>query len=60
MEKTFDTCISPLGHKLPFDFYLPTENIVIEYDGEHHYKVAFGQTEDKLKKQKEYDIIKNN
>ncbi len=24
--------------KLPFDFYLPTYNLLIEYDGEQHYK----------------------
>lgn len=22
---------------LPFDFYLPQNNIIIEYDGQHHY-----------------------
>lgn len=34
LEKKFDTCISPTGNLLSFDFYLPTENILIEYDGE--------------------------
>lgn len=34
-EKKFDNC----KHKrlLPFDFYLPTNNILIEYDGIQHY-----------------------
>lgn len=58
MEKTFNTCVSPKGNKLPFDFYLPKQNILIEYDGEQHYKICFGQTEDKLIKQQEYDKIK--
>jgi hypothetical protein len=26
-------------HTLPFDFYLPEENICIEYDGEFHFKL---------------------
>ena len=59
MEKTFDTCISPLGYKLPFDFFLPKYNIIIEYDGEQHFKLAFGENENKLIKQKQYDNIKN-
>lgn len=57
-EKTFSTCISPKGNWLPFDFYLPEYNILIEYDGEQHYKVCFGQNENKLKQQQEYDLIK--
>lgn len=58
-EKKYDTCVLPKGFKLPFDFYLPEYNILIEYDGEQHFKVAFGQTEEKLILQKQYDEIKN-
>ena len=58
-EKKYDTCVSPKGFKLPFDFYLPEYNILIEYDGEHHFKRAFGQSEEKLILQKQYDEIKN-
>jgi len=36
-QKTFDSCRSV--YVLPFDFYLPEQNICIEYDGEQHYKV---------------------
>ena len=35
-QKTFDDCI--YEHKLKFDFYLPDYNIIIEYDGEQHFK----------------------
>lgn len=35
-EKTFDDC-KDINY-LPFDFYLPSKNIAIEFDGEHHYK----------------------
>ena len=58
MEKTFETCVSPKNYCLPFDFYLPEQNILIEYDGEQHYKISFGQDEKKLIKQQEYDKIK--
>ena len=38
-EKSFDNCINPLSNsKLYFDFYIPDRNIVIEYNGEQHYK----------------------
>lgn len=30
---------------LPYDFYLPAENICIEFDGEQHYFPKFGQDE---------------
>ena len=33
----FDNCRSK--DKLPFDFYIPSLNIVIEYDGEYHYMI---------------------
>lgn len=58
LEKTFPTCRSNKQALLPFDFYLPDYNILIEYDGEQHYKVCFGQTEEKLTLQKENDKIK--
>ena len=37
-EKSFIDCLSPKYNKLRFDFYIPEKNILIEYDGEHHYK----------------------
>jgi hypothetical protein len=38
-EYKFKNCINPKTNKhLPFDFYLPDNNIVIEYHGEQHYK----------------------
>lgn len=58
LEKKFNTCISPKGNMLPFDFYLPDYNVLIQYDGQQHYKISFGQEEEKLTKQKEYDKIK--
>jgi len=37
-EKTFSSCTNyKTGRKLPFDFFLKDYNLLIEYDGEHHY-----------------------
>jgi very-short-patch-repair endonuclease len=45
---------------LPFDFYLPTINKIIEYDGEHHFVPVKGWGgEKKYNKIKENDEIKN-
>lgn len=46
--------------KLKFDFYLPETNIIIEYDGEHHYKENSYFGEGNLEYVKENDMIKDN
>ena len=62
-EKTFFTCKDK--QELPFDFYLPDYNILIEYDGEQHFKLSrFGnktkeQAEEDLKIYQYHDQIKN-
>lgn len=35
-EKKFDACKNK--QKLPFDFYLPDFNLILEFNGEQHYK----------------------
>lgn len=47
------------GKYLIADFYLEKFNLVIEYDGKQHFKPMFNDIE-KLEKQKERDMIKNN
>lgn len=38
-QKSFETCRFPnTGAKARFDFYIPSMNILIEYNGEQHYK----------------------
>lgn len=57
-EKRFNDCrdIKPL----PFDFYLPNHNTVIEYDGEQHYRsVNSWGGDDALEVRKKHDKIKN-
>ena len=57
-QKRFEDCRNILP--LPFDFYIPSLNLVIEYDGEQHFKIAFGNGEEELQERKRKDEIKNN
>ena len=57
-QKTFTNCLSNKGFLLRFDFYLPEYNVLIEYDGQQHFKEVecFNET---LKEIQERDEIKN-
>ena len=45
---------------LPFDFYIEKLNIIIEYDGEHHFHpIDYWGGEEKYKITQENDEIKN-
>jgi very-short-patch-repair endonuclease len=58
-QKSFDDCRNK--DKLFFDFYLPNQNILIEYDGEQHfYPINHFGGLNRLKKQIINDKIKNN
>ena len=58
-QHTFDDCKD--SHVLPFDFYLPNKNTVIEYDGIQHFKKSdFFGGEQSFNKLQEHDKIKNN
>lgn len=53
-EKMFDDCKDV--RRLPFDFYLPEYNLIIEFDGQHHfYETGLGNYE----LTKRHDEIKN-
>lgn len=54
-EKKFDDCMDK--KKLPFDFYVPKYNLIIEFDGQHHYKPVYG--DNALKITQSHDSIKN-
>lgn len=60
-QKKFDDCINPqTGYKLKFDFYIPSINLCIEYDGELHYKsVKYFGGDKTLEKHMFLDNIKN-
>jgi hypothetical protein len=64
-QKTFDTCKNPkTNYKLRFDFYIPSKNLLIEYDGQQHFqKINTGKyiiTQEKLDDNKYRDEIKTN
>ena len=62
-EKRFSECKDKKA--LPFDFYLPEYNLIIEYDGEGHYLERFYNNKSNnprksLEKTQRHDEIKNN
>mgnify|MGYP001026067165 CR=1 FL=1 len=57
-QKTFSDC--KRDRLLPFDFYIPSHNTLIEYDGEQHFQpIEFFGGENAFKDQQERDVIKN-
>ena len=54
-EKRFVDCRD--NKPLPFDFYLPNYNLIIEFDGQQHYEPKFG--EDSFVQTQKHDKIKN-
>jgi len=60
-QKFFKDCINlKTKRKLPFDFFIKTHNICIEFDGIQHYKSkSFGE-KDKKRKQKNFLKIQEN
>jgi very-short-patch-repair endonuclease len=56
-QKQFDDCknIKPL----PFDFYLPKYNLIIEFDGEQHYNSANAFNFESFESIQKHDKIKN-
>ena len=60
-QKKFDECINPnTRYNLMFDFYIPSKNTCIEFDGEQHFKPCkrFGGKL-QFEKTKQLDCIKN-
>ena len=57
-EYRIDDCRD--SKSLPFDFYIPSLNMCIEYDGEQHFKLNshFNKTEEDLKGTQKRDNIK--
>ena len=37
-QQTFDGCVNPkTNYKLRFDFYIPSKNLLVEFDGKQHF-----------------------
>jgi hypothetical protein len=59
-EHRFNDCISINGVKLPFDFYVPDFNLIIEFDGKQHFEpVSIFGGEESFKTLKINDEIRN-
>lgn len=59
-QKSFDDCRNKNNRKLKFDFYLPKQNMLIEYDGKQHYEpIEYFGGQNSFKIIQEYDKIKN-
>ena len=60
-QKRFSDCMNKKqSDTLPFDFYLPHYNIIIEYDGEHHFRPVKGWGgEEKFEITQQNDYIKD-
>ncbi len=57
-QKKFPQCCDK--KPLPFDFYLPTYNVAIEYDGEQHYRpIPFFGGEESFQTRLKHDRIKD-
>lgn len=54
-EKRFDDCHDI--NILPFDFYLPEYNLIIEFDGQHHFEETHNRAD--YETTKRHDAIKN-
>jgi len=55
-QKTFPKCADK--HKLRFDFYIPSHNLCIEYDGIQHYQGWWRNPEQSLSEIQKKDLIK--
>lgn len=55
-EKTYKTCKDKKA--LPFDFYLEEYDLLVEFDGEQHFKISFN-SEKSFEACKKHDEMKN-
>jgi very-short-patch-repair endonuclease len=56
-QKRFDGCRG-VRNRLPFDFYLPAQNLVIEYQGRQHFEDSSWGGEAGLAERQRLDTIK--
>ena len=58
-EKTFPACRG-LNNPLPFDFYVESHNLLIEFDGRQHFEpIEYWGGEEGFKTRQFYDSLKN-
>jgi very-short-patch-repair endonuclease len=60
IEKTFDDLVGNKNRKLRYDFHLPDENLLIEFDGKQHFEAnSFFGGEEALARLQKSDQLKN-
>lgn len=57
-QKKFTNCKD--NKELPFDFFIPSLNILIEYQGEQHYKNSYKEESHDWHKYRHHDWLKRN
>jgi len=55
-QKRFENC--KYKYTLPFDFFVESLNLLIEFDGEQHFQKKFGMTDEEFNEIKERDKAK--
>ena len=62
-QHTFEECINPKSKtrkRLPFDFFIPSKNLLIEFDGKHHFEpVPFNGVPSKKAEQLHLATVRN-
>jgi very-short-patch-repair endonuclease len=59
-QKTFpDLYVNKKNCKLKYDFFLSSNNLLIEYDGEQHFKPRFNATLEQFQEGKRNDNLKD-
>ena len=54
-QKKYDDLFGVKGKRLSYDFYIPSHNLLIEYQGQYHDGTARNQTQEEFEIQKEHD-----
>ena len=54
-QKVFPNLLGIGNRNLSYDFYLPDQNLLIEYQGQYHDGMTTNQTEQQFLKQQEHD-----
>ncbi len=60
-QQTYNELMGGSNQKLPYDFYISSKELLIEYDGIHHYEpVKFGKNQSVESQEKKYQQVRKN
>lgn len=60
-QKTFTGFVARSNQKYPFDFYIPSSDLLIEFDGIHHFKpVKFSKKQTTESTERKFEQVKRN